>query len=117
MKANQIKRFLDNLIKVRGIKTKFQVRFPSREGEKSGGNRKFGMWLSVASKLPDFRKNVKGVLIFSDNDDKASDSLASLQENLKTATDFAIPTANMGIAKGKNGIAIGNLYGSRRCSG
>jgi hypothetical protein len=67
------KRFFDQLISKRRIENAFQVRFPDRQGDPSGGNSKFGPWLDVASKLMDFKRNIRAILVVSDNDTVAHD--------------------------------------------
>lgn len=91
------KRFLDQLIAFRGIGNNFQVRFPSRSPDNSGGRSKFGSWLDLAKDIPGW-ENIKGVLIISDNDD---DVLASLQEvkgALTAAPGFPIPNKEREVA-------------------
>lgn len=94
------KRFFDHLITSRAkIEKSFQVKFPSRDNDKSGGNSKFGTWLNTAFKVPAFKKNVKAVLVVSDNDSNGMASFEALQRVLTAAQGFPIPRADRTVAK------------------
>jgi hypothetical protein len=94
------KRFFDRLIEFRGIPNEFQVRFPDRAGDPTGGRAKFGKWLDtqyVSSE--DFRRNIKAVLIVSDNDQAPADSLQEVLRALREAKGYAAPTAERTVAR------------------
>jgi hypothetical protein len=90
------KRLLEQLISIRGIPDEFQIRFPDRAGEKTGGRSKFGSWLALQwAGAEAFRKNVKGILIMSDNDDSPEKSFEELQQALRASDGFPIPATEL----------------------
>lgn len=93
------KRFFDNLILFRGIPNEFQVRFPDRGDTGQGGRSKFGPWLSDAFIVSeDFRRNIKAILLISDNDDVPADSFRQVRESLEKSDGFPIPDAERTVA-------------------
>lgn len=93
------KRFLDQLIEVRRIPNDFQVRFPDRARERTGGRGKFGGWLAIQwLGTETFRKNIKGVLVVSDNDEVPARSFGEVQQSLKSS-GFPIPAIEKVVAR------------------
>jgi hypothetical protein len=91
------KRFIDQLITARDITKDFQVRFPSRGTDNSGGRSKFGSWLDLAKEIPGW-ENIKGILIVSDNDDDVAGSFQEVRASLADAPGFPIPDAEREVA-------------------
>jgi hypothetical protein len=97
------KRFFDKLIEVRNIPNEFQVRFPDRASDPTGGRSKFGKWLDIQRLgSEEFRKNIKSILIVSDNDQVPADSFEEVRSALKDATGFPIPKTERTVAKAKD---------------
>ncbi len=97
------KRFFDKLIEFRNIPKEFQVRFPDRAGDPTGGRSKFGKWLDIQRLgSEDFRKNVKSILIVSDNDRVPADSFEEVRAALKEAKGFPVPNTEKVVAKAKD---------------
>ncbi|MCX7366782.1 MAG: hypothetical protein NTV97_33900 [Alphaproteobacteria bacterium] len=95
------KRFLDRLLAHWNLTSSFQVKFPTRGGDASGGRSKFGRWLDLAYQSEDFTQHVKAVLVMSDNDLVPAVSLAEVVAGLKAA-NFPAPTKERTIAKKDN---------------
>jgi hypothetical protein len=94
------KRCFEQLITVRGIPDEFQVRFPDRAGLRTGGRSKFGSWLAIQwLGAETFRKDVKGVLIISDNDSNAGASFEEVRRSLRDADGFPIPDSERVVAR------------------
>src|SRR5713101_7357263 len=79
------KRFFDRLIAKRGIENSFQVRFPHRGNDKRAGRSRFGTWIDLAVQSEDFIRNIRAVLVVSDNDDDPQSSLREVQMAMKNA--------------------------------
>jgi hypothetical protein len=87
------KRFFERLILFRKIPDEFQIYFSGRTPtEKTGGRSRFGTWLADRWQLDEgFRKNIKGVLIVSDNDQSQEKSFEEVKSALKDSMGFPIP--------------------------
>jgi hypothetical protein len=83
------KHFFDRLIAKRQIENCFQVKFPHRGDDKTGGRSKFGAWLDVVADSEDFLTNIRAVLVVSDNDDASS--FTEVKKSLEKAEKFSIP--------------------------
>jgi hypothetical protein len=94
------KRFLDNLIVARGIPNSFQIRFPDRGRVGCGGRSEFGPWLALVRETSElFNKNIRSVLIVSDNDQDPVASLEAVKASLAKAVGFPVPDTERVIAK------------------
>lgn len=81
----------------------FDVKFPGREDDPTGGLGKFGATLSTAhTTAPTFREVVKAVLIVADNDDAVADSPQNsfklVQKELEKA-NFPVPDKEQVVAR------------------
>lgn len=94
------KRFFDQLIARHNIfRDRFDVHFPSRHAQDSGGRGKFGSWLSTTYETSEsFRDKVQAVLIVSDNDDDPGDSFVQVQAGLQRA-GFGTPDRDRIVAR------------------
>ncbi len=92
------KRFLHQLITVRQIADDFQIRFPSRGKDNSGGRSKFGPWLDTAKDVRGW-ENVRAILVVSDNDDDPKKSLEEVRASLQNAVGFPVPNTERTMAK------------------
>jgi hypothetical protein len=99
-------RFYKRLFEHRGIGADFTVRVPIINGKYSGGRPQFGRYLSSISVDQAFVDNVKAVLIVSDNDTTPADSFVEVQDQLRVAKAFAVPTAERTVARIKDSPAI-----------
>jgi hypothetical protein len=100
-------RFYKRLFEARNIGTDFAVRIPIINGNYSGGGRpQFGRYLASISVDEMFIENVKAVLIISDNDAVPADSFAEVQEQIRLAETFPVPTAEMTVARTKDSPAV-----------
>jgi hypothetical protein len=93
------KRFFDRLITNRGIENAFQVRFPHKGKDKRAGRSKFGTWLSVAYENEAFKKNVRVVLVVSDNDSDPAKSLTEVKVSLMESDGFPIADHERQVAR------------------
>ena len=87
------RRFFNHLIGAHDIGNgQYDVHFPGKESDPSGGRGKFGIWLSLRMETSQtFRENVKAVLIISDNDDDSVASFTEIQAGLRAAGGFGVP--------------------------
>ncbi len=78
----------------------FDVHFPARNDDATGGRGKFGAFLRTIHKTsPSFRENVKAVLIVSDNDDDMQESFRLVKAGLEQSGGFGIPDAERVVAR------------------
>src|ERR1700688_5144443 len=88
------RRFFDRLIKQHNIGSgQFDVHYPTKGDNSTGGRGKFGAWLSTIQMSPTFRANVKAVLIVPDNDDKHAKSIGDVMGGLVATNGFPVPAA------------------------
>jgi hypothetical protein len=102
-------RFYKRLFEARNIGADFTVRVPFIDGKYAGGRPQFGRYLTSISVDQAFADNVKAVLIVSDNDTVPADSFAEVQEQLRKAEIFAVPNAEMEVARKKDSPAVVTL--------
>src|SRR5579885_648155 len=95
------KRFFEQLISFRGIRNDFQIFFPGRTpADKVGGRAKFGAFLANLWQFDErFRKNIKGVLVVSDNDESEQTSLNEVRKALADANGFPVPDRAKAVAR------------------
>lgn len=78
----------------------FQVAFPGREGDNTGGRGKFGRWLKQAREAGStFDDTVRAVLVVSDNDADPPKSFSELQSDLRRADGFGVPDREQTVAR------------------
>jgi hypothetical protein len=96
------KKLIDRLIRARKLDDRFYVQFPGLKGN-TGGRSRFGAYLkTVASEASEsFIKNVKAVLIVSDNDTNPKASFEEVQAELRKAGGFSVPPTERVVAKAR----------------
>jgi hypothetical protein len=97
---------LGDHFEARNIGSDFSVRVPFIAGQYAGGRSQFGRYLSSISVDEAFVENVKVVLIVSDNDTDPAVSFAEVQEEIRSSKTFPAPTAELAIARSKDGPAV-----------
>lgn len=95
--------FFNELILKRGLPD-FQVRFPGRKGDESGGWTKYGRYLDEIKLNEGFIKNVKAILVVGDNDDDPATRFTEIQEQIRQAGGYGIPDAELRVARSANNL-------------
>ena len=97
------KEFFHKLLRNRNVGVgKFEIYFPSQRANDAGGKDKFGQWLSLNYMVrPEFKRNVKAILIVADNDDDPDASFAGIQTGLRKVS-FPVPEHKGIVAKKDN---------------
>jgi len=95
------KRFFEQLISFRKIPDEFQIFFSGRTpADNIGGRSKFGVWLADLWQFDErFRKNIKGVLVVSDNDESEKVSLDEVKKALASSKGFPVPNQSKTAAR------------------
>lgn len=91
------KAFLAELIRVRGL-PQFNIYYPLRRGDDSGGWTKFNRFLSGIQLLEDFKKATKAILVVADNDDDPPTRFGEIREKVQSA-GFNAPTEPLKVAR------------------
>jgi hypothetical protein len=100
------KRFFDGLIQARKIDPNFDVQFPDRGQQGTGGRSKYGQWLGTSySTSESFLTKVKAILLVSDKDDDEAMSLQEVKQEIEKAA-FPVPPLERIVAKSNGFPAI-----------
>src|SRR5262245_61875738 len=91
------KAFLLELIRAHGL-PEFNVYFPHRLNDDTGGWTKFGRFLKNIQVQEDFRKNTRAILVMADNDDDPARRFAEIQDQVSIG-GFNVPAAELACAK------------------
>lgn len=97
------KEFFHKLIGNRNVGVgQFEIYFPNRGANDAGGKDKFGQWLLLNYTVrPEFKHNVRAVLIIADNDEDPEASFAGIQNGLRAAS-FPVPHRAKTVARKDN---------------
>jgi hypothetical protein len=91
------KAFFRALINHLGL-TDFQVVFPKREADGTGGWTKFGKFLDEIRDIESFKK-IRAVLLVADNDEDQTARFAQIQNQLRRAGGYGIPDRPQVVAR------------------
>ena len=97
------KAFFLELIQRRGLPD-FQVQFPLRRGDNTGGWTKYAHFLDDIKTNEGFIRNVKTILVTADNDDDPATRVTEIQEQIKEAGGYGIPAAELEVARSLGGL-------------
>lgn len=84
------KAFFRELIKKRGLPD-FDVWFPLRKNDDSGGWTKFGYWLNEIKTNEGFIRNTKAILVVADNDDDPATRFTEIQAQIRDGIGYGVP--------------------------
>lgn len=92
------KAFLCELIRKRGLPD-FQVEFPIREGDKTGGWSKYEHFLKSIKTNEGFISKVRALLVVADNDDNPRKRFAEIRAQLQAAGGYGVPEEPLQVAR------------------
>jgi len=92
------KAFFQELIQKRSLPD-FQVQYPLRKGDVTGGWTKYAHFLNDIKTNEGFIRNVKAILVTADNDDDPPTRFSEIQEQIRRAGGYGVPDAELQVAR------------------
>ena len=92
------KAFFAELIRRRSLPD-FQIQYPRREGDDTGGFHKYGRFLNEIQINEGFIQNVRAILVTADNDDDPATRFTEIQEQIRNVGGYGVPDLPLQVAR------------------